>query len=58
MAPVLRQYFRNLLVAPSGVLFDDSSIMVGVQSQASGPTSRMMLHFKNKSSVRAFHLQS
>lgn len=55
-APQLRACFRNLLIAPSGVLFDDATITIGVQSQAVGPVARLMLHFKNKSHVRIFEL--
>jgi hypothetical protein len=51
MADKLREWYRALATASHGVLFEDASIMVGVQAQYQGPAGRMMLHFRNRASV-------
>ena len=53
LAPKLKEAFRNLIYAPQGVLFEDASVMIGVQSQYNGAAGRMMLHFRNRAAVCA-----
>lgn len=51
MAPRVKEWFRGLLYAPNGILFEDASVMVGVQAQFNGSAGRMMLHFRNRAAV-------
>jgi hypothetical protein len=53
MVPRVKEWFRALLYAPNGILYEDGAVMVGVQAQYNGFAGRMMLHFRNRASVRA-----
>jgi hypothetical protein len=52
MGPRVKEWYKALLYAASGVLFEDASVLIGVQAQYNGSAGRMMLHFRNRASVR------